>query len=85
MNWSLLGSSAWDSPRQERWSGLPCPPPRDLPGPGSEPVVSPVFSASQANSLLLSQPGSPLELGKHPQNDNYYYYYFMTSISLRLL
>ena len=24
--------------RQEHWSGLPCPPPRDLPDPGIEPV-----------------------------------------------
>ena len=24
--------------RQEYWSGLPCPPPRDLPDPGVEPV-----------------------------------------------
>ena len=24
--------------RQEDWSGLPCPPPRDLPDPGIEPV-----------------------------------------------
>ena len=25
--------------RQEYWSGLPHPPPRDLPGPGTEPVL----------------------------------------------
>ena len=25
-------------PRQEYWSGLPCPPPGDLPGPGIEPT-----------------------------------------------
>ena len=25
-------------PRQEYWSGLPCPPPSDLPDPGIEPV-----------------------------------------------
>ena len=24
--------------RQEDWSGLPCPPPRDLPDPGTEPT-----------------------------------------------
>ena len=24
--------------RQEYWSGLPCPPPEDLPDPGTEPV-----------------------------------------------
>ena len=31
--------------RREHWSGLPCPPPGDLPGPGIEPK-SPVFPAS---------------------------------------
>ena len=25
-------------PRQEHWSGLPCPPPGDLPDPGTEPA-----------------------------------------------
>ena len=25
-------------PRQEYWSGLPCPPPGDLPNPGIEPM-----------------------------------------------
>ena len=31
--------------RQEYWSGLPCPPPDDLPDPGMEPksLVSPVL------------------------------------------
>ena len=27
-------------PRQEYWTGMPCPPPGDIPNPGSEPVVS---------------------------------------------
>ena len=27
-------------PRQEYWSGLPCPPPGDLPNPGTEPGIS---------------------------------------------
>ena len=31
-------------PRQEYWSGLPCPPPGDLPNPGIE-LMSPVSSA----------------------------------------
>ena len=38
---------------QEYWSGLPCPPPGDLPDPGIEPV-SPVASSLQADSLMLS-------------------------------
>ena len=40
-------------PRQEYWSGLPCPPPGDLPNPGSEPK-SP---ALQAGSLHSESPG----------------------------
>ena len=38
--------------RQENWSGLPCPPPGDLPDPGIEPE-SP---ALQADSLLFEPP-----------------------------
>jgi len=38
---------------QEYWSGLPFPPPVDLPKPGIEPE-SPAFPALQADSLLLS-------------------------------
>ena len=39
--------------RQEYWSGLPFPPPGDLPNPGIEPE-SPVASALQVDSLPLS-------------------------------
>ena len=38
---------------QEHWSGLPFPPPEDLPNPGIEPE-SPVAPALQADSLSLS-------------------------------
>ena len=44
--------------RQEYWSGLPCPPPGDLPKPGIE-AASPATHALQVDPLLLSQPGSP--------------------------
>ena len=44
--------------RQECWSGLPCPPPGDLPSPGVEPVPS-VTPSLQADYLLLSHQGSP--------------------------
>ena len=37
-------------PRQEYWSGLPFPPPRDLPDPGIEPT-SPVSPTLQVDSL----------------------------------
>ena len=44
--------------RQEYWSGLPCPPPEDLPNQRIEPV-SPASLALQADSLLLSHQGNP--------------------------
>ena len=43
--------------RQEYWSGLPFPSPRDLPDPGIEPG-SP---AMQVDSLLSEPPGKPIE------------------------
>ena len=43
-------------PRQEYWSGLPFPPPGDLPDPGTEPV-SPTF---QADSLPSEPRGKPI-------------------------
>ena len=45
-------------PRQDYWSGLPFPPPEDLPHPGTEPM-SPASPALQAGSLSLSHVGSP--------------------------
>ena len=44
--------------RQEYWSGLPFPPPEDLPDPGIEPWTP----AMQADSLPFEQQGSPLTL-----------------------
>ena len=43
--------------RQEYWSGLPRPSPRDLPDPGMKPT-SPTALAVQEDSLLLP-PGKP--------------------------
>ena len=42
---------------QEYWSGLPCPPPGDLPHPAIK-HTSPLSLALQADSLLLSHQGS---------------------------
>ena len=44
--------------RQEYWSGLPCPPPGDLPDPGIKPL-SLVSLALAGSSLPLSHLGSP--------------------------
>ena len=45
--------------RQEYWSGLPCPPPGDLPNPGIEPR-SPTL---QVDSLPSEPPGKPKNTG----------------------
>ena len=44
--------------RQEYWSGLPCPPPGDLPNPGIEPesLLSP---ALVGRFFITSTPGKP--------------------------
>ena len=42
--------------RQEYWSGLPCPPPGDLPNPG----IKPRSPTLQADSLQAEPQGKPL-------------------------
>ena len=41
--------------RQAYWSGLPCPPPGDLPKPG----IKPRFPPLQLDSLASEPPGKP--------------------------
>ena len=59
-----LGTVACHTPlsmgffRQQYWSGLPCPPPGDLPDPGIEPE-SPMFPALVGSSLPLAPLGKP--------------------------
>ena len=53
--------------RQEYWSGLPCPPPGDLPNPG----IKPRFPTLQGDSLPSELPGkatSPLGCQKPSYN-----------------
>ena len=50
----------WGSSRQEYWSGLPCPPPGDLPDPGIEPG-SPALQAD----YHLSHKGSLIHTLQH--------------------
>ena len=45
------------SPRQEYWSGLPFPPPWDLPNPGIKPISC--LLRWQVDSLPLAPPGKP--------------------------
>ena len=59
--------------RHGYWSGLPCPPPGDLPDPRIEPE-SPASSAPQVDPLPLTHRGSPPRSGeshqKDPRDDN---------------
>ena len=57
MDCSTPGSAVHGFSRQEYWSGLPCPPPGNLPDPGIEPG-SP---ALQVDSLPSEPPGKPKE------------------------
>ena len=57
MDCSPPGSSVPGFSRQEYWSGLPCPPPGDLPDPG----VEPQSPAVQADALLPEPLGKPLQ------------------------
>ena len=56
---SLARYSPWGFSRQEYWSGLPCPPPGDLPSPG----IKPRSPALQADSLPSEPPGKPKNTG----------------------
>ena len=47
-------------PRQEYWSGLPCPPAGDLPDPGTVSTSS-AAPALQEDSLPLCHRGSPID------------------------
>ena len=55
MDGSPPGSPSLGFSRQEYWSGLPCPPPGDLPDPGIKTGCSEVL----AGSLLSEPPGKP--------------------------
>ena len=54
----LEPTGPWGFSRQEYWSGLPCPPPGDLPNTGIEPR-SPTL---QVDCLLSEPPGKPKEI-----------------------
>ena len=57
--WTVAGPAplSMGFSRQEYWSVLPCPPPRDLPDPRIK-LAPPVAPALQADSLLLRHRGS---------------------------
>ena len=57
MDYNQPGSPSLGFSRQEYWSGLPFPPPGDLPDPGIE-LTSPAAPALTGGSLPLSHLGS---------------------------
>ena len=62
LNWTISPLSmvplSMGFPRQECWSGLPFPPPGDLPDPGIEPV-SPASPALAGRFFTTEPPGNP--------------------------
>ena len=58
--------------RQENWSGLPCPPPVDLLGPGIKPVFLTSNLQWQEGALSLAPPGKPKRLTNHLFGKNYW-------------
>ena len=66
--------------RQEYWSGLPCPPPGDLPYPGIEPV-SPVSPMLQVKSFPSKPPGSHRFLAMRISRHHVCPYKFQHSLS----
>ena len=61
MDCSPPGFSIQGFTRQEYWSGLPCPPPGDLPDPVIEPVSLYICCSGQSGSLPLALPGKPYD------------------------
>ena len=61
--WTVVGQAplSMGFSRQEYWSGLPFPSPRNLPDPGIEPE-SPVLQADSLPSELPGNPSAPLNL-----------------------
>ena len=58
MDYNRSGSSVHGFPRQEYWSGLPFPPPGDLPDSGMEPES--LVSAALVGRFFTSEPpGKP--------------------------
>ena len=55
---ACLSSLSMGFSRQEYWTGLPCPPPGDLPDLGTEPVA-PGIPALHVDSLPNEPPGKP--------------------------
>ena len=56
---ALQASLSMGFSRQEHWSGLPCPPPGDLPNPGIESVF-PMSPALAGGFFPTVPPGKPL-------------------------
>jgi len=75
MGYSPPGSLSMGFPRQEYWSGLPFPPPKDLPNPGRE-----LASALAGIFFIIEPPGNPSLL----YTTGYYYYYFFLNITARV-
>ena len=63
--WTLQAPLSMGFPRQDYWSGLPFPPPGDLPHPG----IKPASPALQADSMQLSHQGTHVDSLFSPLNN----------------
>ena len=77
----LVGDSPWGFSKQECWSGLPSPPPGDLPNPG----IKPRFPTLQADSLLSGPPGNPSLLYIYHISEIIQYLFFVSVILLSIM
>ena len=69
MDYNLLGSSGMGFSRQKYWSGLPFPPPEDLPNTGIEPtsLASPALAGRFFTTSTTPHPPSNLIVDGPPQ------------------
>ena len=78
MDCSLPGSSVHGFSRWEYWSGLPCPPPGDLPHLGIKPV-----SPALTGVFFTTEPsGKPFCVYSKVQIHSFAYGYLITSVSI---
>ena len=83
-NYNPLAPLSMEFFRQEYWSGLPCPPPGDLPGPGIEPVslTSPALAGGCFCFVFLPlvPPGKPV----FPTDYTFFYPSLSDSLSFKV-
>ena len=86
---SLPGSSVHGFSRQEYWSGLPCPPPGDLPEPGMEPtsLMLPTLAGGFSTTSATWEPSMNMGVQISFQDSNFkkcHIFMFILAVAQRL-